>query len=917
MSLTEQQQAVVAHDSGSALVFAVAGAGKTTAMVHRIERLVREKQFAPAQILATSFGAANVSDLKKQLHPWPHCQRVDCRTLHSLGRAVIQKAQQFGYYSNFKLNDTPLSPAQQEQKLLNSTLNEARKMQVPFKQELDGLDRQDFLDYVGSCKGNLLYADMSGLSLPQSLQDQVGQAKAPLEALSWYLDLYRIFEIVRQREGIITFDDMLLTGWEILAQYPDVLEAVQKRYQSVLVDEYQDINLAQASILDLITQPHRNYMAIGDDDQTIFEWRGAAPDFILNFSKKYQAVEYRIEDNFRCQAATVALANRVIAFNRNRVAKRLQLTRGFDGTVYESSQPDLDKMSQAIVAQIQQLNDQGISLNDIAVLVRLNAQTPPIEQALISQQIPYRVSKPFYARMEIKTLIEYGRLAWYETRFKGEQRPLSAAQVETLLTAWRNVCNRPKRYITNEVRQHVAAAIRRQEEPVSAILERLCMRLSEGYLVENLQKLAELLRWLAESLSKDACQTLQHLENRLDYQTYLRDSSGFAQTGEGRALSVAAFIDFSRGKGSLLQFMATIRELAAQKIGQNDSSVETAVSLSTIHRAKGLEWEHVFIPQVNQETIPFVINGQGNLEEERRLFYVALTRSKCNVYLYMLKKKRLSVFLKEAASQDTIADIATLTAVLQKPPATWQASETAVVLQMIARHHLQSYFQNWWDADKETQREIAYQVQRLWGAIQTSGQRVSSIREEDVAWWRERYPLPDEGSLSEYPDLDVFLSVRQKEQLVGYVKDRKRITKKKGHPQIIADAPLTEPSVIKPKMWILCDAGWGKIKRIQDMEKRPLASVPRENKMVRLFVTLRPNWDAVPVMIDLSVSQIEFENGASVYTCAKCQLFSSPDQNLVVKEHNQQVHDGLRPSFKKEKKSYIRLNDLRVQTTAP
>jgi DNA helicase-2/ATP-dependent DNA helicase PcrA len=265
-------------------VFAVAGAGKTTAMVHRIERLVREGIHGPERILATSFGRSNVVDLQESLKRWPACNQVKPRTLHSLGLGIIRQAQRLGFLKTLKSNqDTGDGLSSVNQSILNQTLAQARQRQLPFVRELDGMDRGDFLDYVGSCKSRLQYPDLEAAKLPQAARCKARQAKKPIGLLSWYLELYGLFENVRQQKGLIAYDDMLMSGWETLVTYPEVLEAVRGSYDCILVDEFQDINKAQSEILDLLSEPHRNYMAIGDDDQTIYEWRGASPDFILNF----------------------------------------------------------------------------------------------------------------------------------------------------------------------------------------------------------------------------------------------------------------------------------------------------------------------------------------------------------------------------------------------------------------------------------------------------------------------------------------------------------------------------------------------------------------------------------------------------------------------------------------------------------
>jgi DNA helicase II / ATP-dependent DNA helicase PcrA len=693
IQLTDQQQAVVDHDQGPALVFAVAGAGKTTAMVHRIERLVREQVFPANQILATSFGRANVVDLKRTLAPWPYCQAVDIRTLHSLGLDILRRAQRHGHLSKLRLNNGLTS-----QQLLNISLAEARRRDVPYKRELDTLDRTDFLDYIGFCKGNLWYADLRRANLPKAARKLAKAAKAPDAPLDWYLDFYRIFEQVRLQNGAITFDDMLMSGWEALVQFPEVLAEAQAQHRCVLVDEFQDINLVQSAILDLITEPERHYMAIGDDDQTIYEWRGADPSFILNFAKRYKAATYFISDNFRCPAAPLLLANRVIGHNRKRQPKRLSLTRGFFGETAVFLAASVATMSRQIVDRIVALHRSGVLLNDMAVLVRLNAQTPYIEQFLIEHKLPYRVSQPFYERAEIKTLIEYGRLAWFEQQLQSGHTPWSNPRNrEAFNDAWRTVCNRPKRYLTRDLQQQMAQAIVRGQGSIAQVITIAGDNAPYDYLAERLDLFGQDIAWLAANLDQPVYSVLRELETRLVYKQYLRESSGFPQTGEGRAVSVEAFMQYARDQGSFLQFMGHIRQLAEQKIGQVADGMGDAVTLTTIHRAKGLEWPVVFMAQCNDDIMPFRTERTGDIdvvEEERRLFYVALTRTKEHLSLYCLRDDPLSPFLHEANYEAILPDVTTMTRLLTRPDE-WGQGDRDWVQAKTAEFHLQRYFEQW------------------------------------------------------------------------------------------------------------------------------------------------------------------------------------------------------------------------------
>jgi DNA helicase-2/ATP-dependent DNA helicase PcrA len=746
LTLTDQQLAVVHHPLGPALVFAVAGAGKTTAMVHRIERLARESVFASDRILATSFGTANVDDLKRALRAWPHCRRVDVRTLHSLGYDLVRRAIDRNY---LRLKPEVIDA----ERVLNAMLVEARRQSAPFVPELDGFDRRDFLDYVGGCKGTLACADLAQVALPASAQSVATQAEAPEGELNWYLDGYRLYEHVRLQHGWLTFDDMLLTGWSVLVTRADILAEAQARYACVLVDEFQDVNLAQSEILDLITRPHRNYMAIGDDDQTIYEWRNASPQFILDFPQRYQARTYLISDNFRCPAAPLMLANAVIAHNRQRQLKHLSLTRGFEGEATVVMHESAAEQARYIVDRIVAQHHAGAALNDFAVLVRLNSQTPYLEQQLITRGLPYRISQPFYARAEIVTLINYCRLAWCERCIRSGEL-LTTSQWQQFNDAWVDVCNRPKHYLTRELLAQLARAVPALQQPLSRVLEQASFSVERDNLVDDLQELADLIEWLSTQLDQPAQTVLRELDERLNYQEFLRDNSGFAQTGEGRALSVAAFIEYARERGSVLEFLQHVRQLAQQKIGHAASDGQDAVTLSTIHQAKGLEWSNVFVPDCNQGTLPFTSEHDSNLEEERRLFYVAVTRTRHQLTICAIKAEEPSQFLDEAAYASTLTAARMLQQMLAREPRTWQAHEAAAFMQYVADHHLERYFQKWWTASRERQQAVAYTLQRLYAAAADQGALPRlKLPAHQLAVWRAIAPLPATEAPTDFPGL--------------------------------------------------------------------------------------------------------------------------------------------------------------------
>lgn len=737
--LTDQQRAIVAHNHGPALVFAVAGAGKTTAMVHRIERLVRERIFAPEQILATSFNKAANDEIQAALRRWPPCSGVQVKTLHALGFQIIRQAAKAGHLPYIQVNKIKNHVEGLDRQLLYSTLARARQLHVRYVGELNNLDHDDFLTYVGACKGNLHYANLAQAGLSVSARKVAKQAVAP-KGLSWYLDLYHIFEEVRREQGVISFDDMLMTGWEVMVQQETILTALRRQYQSVLVDEFQDINLAQAEILDLLTAPHHNYMAIGDDDQTIYEWRGANPGFILNFEKRYKAKVYFMTDNFRCKAAHIALANGVIQHNRTRQPKQMRLTQGFEGGASLHMAADAEQMAQQLLADLGNALHTGYTPGDAAILVRIYAQTPPIEQGLIAAQIPYTIvgSEPFYQRPEVLTLLDYCHLGQTEATLQ-TGGALDADALHNFGRAWASVYNRPTRYLSRAMADKVAEFVTFDHMPISRALLRVSTAAAER-MAEPLAKFAADLQWLAAALrsqratERAAGELLRQLEERLQYKNYLKASSGFPETGAAKAANVAAFIAYARNKGNVEQLFHHLAELAA--IRQTISSPEQPmVTITTMFRAKGLEWPLVFVPHCNQGTMPY--ERAERLEEERRLLYVAITRAQQFLYLYALKTQPLSQFLSEAQCGQTLAAVQAITRALQSDPTTWRKEEMLGLAVDARRLGLESYFSEWWDVAPAKKAQIATTVLRILDNIERRGwQKSLGISKDAARGWQ-------------------------------------------------------------------------------------------------------------------------------------------------------------------------------------
>ncbi len=698
MQLTDEQQAIVEHTWGPALVFAVAGSGKTTCMVQRIKRLVEKKIVPPERILATSFNNSAVQDIIAQLAALGVPATVQCRTLHALGYQLVRMAAARKYLPGEWLAGQ--DPESLHSRLIGQTLTQLAMEQGIDSSELN-IDREDLKNQISIWKGNLVYADLEAAALPETARKLARQASHEHEP---YLQAYRTYEKLRLRQKALTFDDMLLSGWEILQRFPDILQTLRSQCQIVMVDEFQDVNFAQYCILDLITEPHRNYMAIGDDDQCIYEWRGASPEYILNFEKAYRAKIYTISDNFRSTAPQVILANEMIARNRNRYPKHLSLTRGFDGQTLIHKEPDDLTIARNIVGEIRRLLRNGkTAAKDMAILIRLYSQTALLETALIEAGIPYRIegNDPFYKRSELVALFQYLSFAETEQTVRREGLPADPQQSGKYLQMIESIVNTPRRYIAKDF---VKSAVQQAQRQRRSVVEVMLARKEElkGRSRERVAEFAKLIERLIRKLNQPAHKTLAWLAQEIEYKEYLLAISGIYEVGITKIQTVDALVEFARTTrlrcGDFLNFL---RDLSRRPPEENDNP--HALKIMTIYKAKGLEWDTVFVPGCNEGLIPCIAASAApgdsllvqDLEAERRLFYVAITRARNTLNLYHSAEKPLSPFLAECKPDTLLEEVEKIKEILQHKRPLLRRKELERFCRSITRFRLERYFSKW------------------------------------------------------------------------------------------------------------------------------------------------------------------------------------------------------------------------------
>jgi DNA helicase-2/ATP-dependent DNA helicase PcrA len=680
----------------------------------------------PESILASSFSKATVADLKDGVKK-VGVPGADCRTLHSLGQQFIRYAEEKQHWPP-RLSDGGDDKEQYDSILAYRAIRRlAREMEVDS--HAIGIDAKDLKDQISAWKGDLAYADLEKANLPAPALKHASQA-GHRNAL--FVKLYQYYEEERAREKWITFDDMLLEGWEALVRFPDVRQRAQSQYEYVLIDEFQDVNRVQYLMLDILTEQRRNYMAIGDDDQCIYEWRGANPNYILDFCKEYGAKEYIISDNFRSKIQQTSLANAVIEHNKNRRGKHINLTRGLDGRTRLIEVGGSAEEAENIVDIIRSHLENGLSTKDMVVLVRQYSQTPFIEQALIGAEIPYKVvgNSPFYLRKQVQVLLRFLYWAMMERTVQKHGWFESRRRSSHYVDRFQKIIREPNRFISADIVQRIGMMALKEK---TSLLDVMTVHMADmaDKTAERVEEFLGIAEELVRRLDDPADQTVAWLIEALDYEAYIRERSAFVEIADGRVNTAKSLITFATGHATVMDLLDHIRRISFNQPEKGPG--EDALKISSIHRSKGGQWPVVFIPGCNDGTIPVkrsepALKGptllverlhreQAELlidaEEERRLFYVAITRAQKELNIYYDRNEPISPFLREARAEKVLTACNLIRAAAEKSPGGLSDEEARHLCRGIDTLRLKRFVEKWWKRDDAYKAQLAQRIQHV------------------------------------------------------------------------------------------------------------------------------------------------------------------------------------------------------------
>jgi DNA helicase-2/ATP-dependent DNA helicase PcrA len=599
--LNDPQRQAVEHTSGAILVLAGAGTGKTRVLTHRLAALLKQRAAQPWQMLAVTFTNKAAREMKERVTHLVGgaAESIWLGTFHSLCAKLLRRhAEILGFTPQFTILDTDDS-----QKLMKQIL------------DAEGIDSKQtpprlVLSIIDRWKDRGLTPD----DVPTSERRSQLNGKA--------IGLYQHYQERLRTINAMDFGDLLLNCLQMFKTSPDTLRKYQDQFHYILVDEYQDTNTAQYLWLRLLAQGHGNLCCVGDDDQSIYSWRGAQIENILKFERDFPGAQVvRLEQNYRSTHHILGAASGLIANNSGRLGKTLWTEETTGEKVHLISALDGSEEARRVGAEIERLRRSGVALANMAILVRAGYQTREFEERLLQIAVPYRVlaGQRFYDRAEIKDAIAYLRLIF---------QPRDDLAFERII-------NTPRRGISLTTIQHLQNTARNQGcSLLSAVASTPGLRPGISRALAGFS--ASLTRWREMATALPPADVLKNVLEESGYTAMLQaENTPDAKSRLDNLKELARAIDEFQSLAAFLEHISLVTDAAR-------ADNPEAITIMTLHAAKGLEFPVVFLPGWEEGVFPSQRSvDDGNLEEERRLAYVGLTRAREHAYISHAHSRRI------------------------------------------------------------------------------------------------------------------------------------------------------------------------------------------------------------------------------------------------------------------------------------
>ena len=610
MGFNQAQKKAVTHGEGPCLVLAGPGSGKTLTIVNRIKYLIEEYKVRPEEILVVTFTRFAAAEMKNRLCALMGRQKlpVTVGTFHGIYYGILKWAYRMGQ---------------------QNILSEDEKYQIlrfaAAKQKMEVFDEEDFIQDIA--------AEIGKIKNNRIDPDEFVSEKCSADA---FREIYREYERQRKKLKKIDFDDMLVLCYELFSSRPDVLAGWQKKFRYILIDEFQDINRIQYDVIRMLALPENNLFVVGDDDQAIYGFRGADSSLLFQSREDYpEAEQILLGMNYRSTANIVRNSLKVIEHNEHRFQKDLTASKDNGACIHVQEVKDPNEEAQYILDEIEKKVQEGTEPEKIAVLFRIHTDARPVVEALLERHISFQMKEHLpnlYNHFIGKDIQAYFRLAL------GERKRQDFLQV----------MNRPKRYIGRD-------SLSRNTVSFEEIRKFYCDR-------EWMMDRVDQFEWDVKMLRKMApYAAIQYIRKRVGYDDFLKDYALTHNVNKADLFDVLSEIEeAAKPFASIEDWFDHVQEYTeALRLKERQRSLkQEGVRLMTIHAAKGLEFDAVFIIEANEGRIPYKkAKTEKETEEERRLFYVAMTRAKellkiCYVKTKNGKEVSPSRFVEELLEKD-------------------------------------------------------------------------------------------------------------------------------------------------------------------------------------------------------------------------------------------------------------------------
>lgn len=631
-NLNEKQIEAVTHFSGPLLVYAGAGSGKTSALTHRIAHLIEERGINPWNILAVTFTNKAANEMKKRLMKLLGRENEDhdmptVGTFHNICVRILRKEIHLLDFENtFAIYDTA-----DQQVLIKRVMEE---LLIDSKK----INPKAVLAHISNAKNQLLTHEEYYGYANDFFSEKVAE-------------IYPRYQGALRRNNALDFDDLIMKTVELFRKFPDVLDRYQEKFRFISVDEYQDTNKAQYLLIKMLAEKYQNLCVIGDSDQSIYSWRGATIQNILDFEKDYPSAKVvLLEQNYRSTQLILDASNMVIARNVKRREKKLWTQKQGGEKISQWLCDNERHEAEMILHEIKNkiAGSEYPLYNDFVILYRTNAQSRVFEEAFLRHAIPYRIvgGIKFYDRKEVKDILAYLRLV---------QNPSDSVSLLRII-------NTPTRKIGDKTLQAVQDFARKHGISVyNAML-----------LADEIEEIPEAKKKAIEDFVK-IIKDLQILNSQSPASAmikYVLDKSGYKKMvddgsveGEARLENISELVTVAYKYDRLESGMSLnifLEEVSLISDLDSIEDKENAVTLMTVHAAKGLEFPYVFVAGLEEGVFPHSrsLLDREELEEERRLLYVAMTRAKEKLYLLHCQTRMLYGEAKSNAPSQFLADIA-------------------------------------------------------------------------------------------------------------------------------------------------------------------------------------------------------------------------------------------------------------------